>query len=183
MTVSYAINPNTREICYSTKSGLIYKYNPDDEDQVIYNANEQDYLSIPRELSFDKDGNLYFTDIGLRTVSMISPEGKLSHVIYEGEPGEDTADKYIYYYCDAINGIVTVTSDYIAYTDNGEIVTETDWGFSPGLRIRIVSIWAAVIAAAAVLGFFLVRGAIYVLYRVAPGLQSLQPGLLAVLLA
>jgi len=178
MTVSYAIDPKTNDIYYSTKKGFIYKYNSDGEDQVIFDANQQDYLSIPRELSLDSEGNLYFTDIGLRTVSMISPEGELSHVIYEEPVGEDIADKYIYYYCDATNGIITVSSDYIAYLDNGEIIAETGWSLSSGLLMKVFSVWGAVLVFAAILLYWLIKGANFVLFK-GPTIAKFATGIIS----
>lgn len=177
MTASYAIHPKTKEVYYSSKKGMIYKYKPEGEDELIYDANESDYLSIPRDLSFDAQGNLYFTDIGLRTVSMITPDKEIEHVIYEDEIGEDLADKYIYYFCNATNGIITVTSDYMATVDDGEILAEDQWGYSSGVLLRVLAVWLAVVVLAVIIVFLLVRGALFLIFK-GPKIIKLAAGVI-----
>lgn len=155
--VSYGIDSGTQRICYSTRQGKIYEYKESDEDTLLYDAADSEFLSIPREISFDPEGNLYFTDIGLRTVSLLDSEGQLSHVIYDGVVGEDTALKYIYYYCNANNGIITVTSDYTATVESGEIAFGEAPQYSGQLLAMILAVWTACILASMILLFFIIK--------------------------
>jgi predicted MFS family arabinose efflux permease len=157
MTASYAIEPDTGDIYYCTKKGQILKYTEAGEDTLLYDANAGDELSIPRDLSFDPEGNLYFTDIGLRTVSKLNKDGTVSHVIYDGVVGEDTADKYIYYYCDASHGVVAVTSDYTVAMQDGEAVYGEALEYSSELRLTLLAVWTAIIVTAVILTYLLIR--------------------------
>jgi len=165
LAVSYAIEPNTKDVYYSTKQGKILKYNETKEDTLVYDANSSDYLSIPRELSFDGEGNLYFTDIGLRTVSMISADGSLSQVIYEGEVGEELTSKYIYYYMNASNGLIAVTTDYTAFIQDEEIVFNFGSDYSSENVVMIFAVWGTVILMALMALYLLAKLAVLIIKK------------------
>jgi predicted MFS family arabinose efflux permease len=143
--ISYAIQSGSKEVAYSTKQGKIYRYNGEGADDLLYDANTGKDLSIPREISFSPEGKLYFTDIGLRTVSELQEDGTVSQVIYEGVPGEDISSKYIYYYMDASNGAIAVTSGYIATLSQGGPEFTYDSVFDSMSKIIIIGDWAALL--------------------------------------
>jgi len=165
LTVSYAIEPNTKDVYYATKQGKILKYNDTKEDTLVYDANSSDYLSIPRELSFDEEGNLYFTDIGLRTVSMISADGSLSQVIYEGDIGEDITSKYIYYYMNASNGLIAVTTDYTVILQEEEMIFNYGSDYSVENCAIIFAVWVAVILLALIALYILAKLAVLIIKK------------------
>lgn len=163
LIISYAIDPKTNDIYYSTKQGRIYQYIDAEHSTLLYDAGKVNKQSIPRELSFDPAGNLYFTDIGLRTVSMLGKDGKVSHAIYEGIPGEDISSKYIYYFMNASNGLVAVTSDYIVMLQNKEMATEYGSGYSTKNCVRIIAVWVAVVLMALSAFYILAKFAIVII--------------------
>jgi len=119
--VNFAFDENLENIYYASKHGEVYQYNEFEDDTVIYESKEKLLLSIPREVTVDQEGNVYFSDIGLRVVSKIMPEGIAEPVIYEGVVGEDIVSKYIYYFANANNGLIAVTTDYTASVIDGEL--------------------------------------------------------------
>lgn len=163
--ISYALQPESHEIAYSTKQGEIWRYPGEGEEDLLYDAGTCEGLSIPRELSFDPEGKLFFTDIGLRTVSELSKDGTVSQVIYDGEIGEDISSKYIYYYMSADHGVIAVTSYYIATLQQSgpEFTFSSTYNFAN--RTFIVGDWIAALILV-LIGLYLIgKAAGYVLKK------------------
>ncbi|HPS85166.1 MAG TPA: adenylate/guanylate cyclase domain-containing protein [Spirochaetota bacterium] len=135
--VSGAVRLNDRSIVYSTKKGMIYRSKDHGEGMLMYSADEhKEGLSIPWWVGADSKGNIYFTDLGNRTVSRIKPD-KSVDVILSKEKIEKAGfqtGRFIYYRL-SINkaGMLTTCNDYFIvvmspdgrsiarYSDGGEL--------------------------------------------------------------
>ena len=122
--VTFEINPVTQELYYVTRRGEIGFFNQQKEPITLYEAKSEEGLNVPRGISFDKEGTLYFTDIGLREICKLTETGKQT-VLFNGEVGEEfeaTGEERltapIYYAMDAQNGLVAVEGiDGVALLD------------------------------------------------------------------
>ncbi|HHV11379.1 MAG TPA: MFS transporter [Clostridiales bacterium] len=178
LVITYALDPSNDELYYSTKQGKIYRYHEGGEPFLLYDAANYDYLSIPRDISLDGQGGLYFTDIGLRTVSKLEEDGSLSHVIYDGEVGVDTSYKYIYTYLSTENGLITQTSDFTVMLRDGEQVNSQSAGYSAMVCFLIVLGWVAVVLAA-VLALCILLELFFFLIKKGSGTLKLSMGVMS----
>jgi len=135
--VSSAVRSPDKSIVYATKKGKIYRSDNRDEGKVLYSAD--DYtggLSIPWWVNADKKGNIYFSDLGRRTISRINPD-KTASVILSREKIERSGYQTgpFVYYRFSVNkeGMITACNDFfnvilssggkniVRYTDGGKI--------------------------------------------------------------
>ena len=151
--VSGAVRLSDRSIVYSTKKGKIFKSVHHDEGVLLYSADDhKDGLSIPWWVGADRKGNIYFTDLGNRTVSRINPDKTVSVILSKEliEKGGYQTGSFIYYRM-SINktGMISTCNDYynVVLSPGGKsIVRYSDGGkFSlknviSGIFIRIIFI-------------------------------------------
>ena len=101
--VSFAFQPESGELVFLTKSGEIYQYDELGNHVLLYSADESDEFSVPRDITYDALGNLYFVDVGSSSIQMLS-DGQ----VYKIMTGE------LHYY--SIAGgerVTTATSEWI----------------------------------------------------------------------
>ncbi len=155
-TVSAAMNQETGDVYYSTYSGQVCLYRSETDRPVLYDAGDSAELSVPHEISMGPDGNLYVTDIGLRDVLVISPDGTADRI----EEDIDLYDKEIAYNLNADHGLIVCTDYSVKQYQDGAYSYITSCSMSLSQSILCILMWAAMgilaVSAAAVL-FFLIR--------------------------
>ena len=116
---SYAFSQDGSEIYYCRLNGTIYHYIDGIGDKTLFDVSEVDGMqgdefSVPRCITTDKDGILYFTDIGRREIYYLNEE-EHPVLVEEYEDGTAFADKNICYYVNATRGLIGVTEDTVKF--------------------------------------------------------------------
>ena len=138
---SLAISRDRQQLYYVTYSGNIYEYVDGTEDILLYESAAQETWSIPKEISCAQDGTLYVTDLGMRDVLMLHPDGQWE-VIAEDL---DYYDKEIAYYLNADYGLLICTNYSVKNTVEGEYEYITSCTSQASRVIWCMIVWAAVI--------------------------------------
>lgn len=126
--ISYAVGTEN-QIYAVTKMADILEIDDDGTDRTIYKGEDHDteeFFSIPWKISADSRGNLYFSDIGLRRIGYVTPDGE-SGVAIERADMENLGNNRIFYSLDVSFGeYLTTIADIDVYTksltEDGSVV-------------------------------------------------------------
>ncbi|MFR5602237.1 MAG: MFS transporter, partial [Lachnospiraceae bacterium] len=132
--ISFAIDKNTNQIYGVTKMAEIMEICDDGTERSIYKGEDHDtdeFFSIPWRIAVDLEGYLYFTDIGLRNIGYVTPEGETGLVIQRADP-ENLGNNRIFYSLDVSDSRVVTsvasTDVYTAQFDGSDVPVTTKYG-------------------------------------------------------
>lgn len=157
MVLSFAYDPATETLWYSTYDGRILRYSREDRDAVLYDSAAvlNGKRSVPRTISYS-DGVLYAVDYGMRDIIAIRTDtGEVSRLA----PDIPRDKREIAYELNADHGLMAATA-YSVMAWNGE---NFDFYYEAQLneltQRKCIALWAALlvlalIAAAGVLVLF-----------------------------
>lgn len=115
------IMPEEKKVYYCLQNGIIYEYDikTNDERKVYQGSAHLMREGVPRELTYDNENNLYFTDLGLRDIGCIK-DGKLSYLIGNHDLEQEVfLGQESYIGVTAEQGLVACSS-YALYCPEGE---------------------------------------------------------------
>lgn len=146
--LDFAINPKTNKIYYLTKDGVIHAQTEDNKFTQVYSVENKEGYWIPWIIDFDENGNLYYSDIGQRTLYLIKDK-QIEPLLCNNSTDIDdnlTIDEIkefpIYYEFDANDGILTTDNSTIIIKNNdGQISYKTSYPLSLSLIIYSAIIW------------------------------------------
>ncbi len=135
LMVSGAVRLSDKSIVYSTKKGKIFRSADHSEGVLLYSADDQKgNLSIPWWVGADRKGNIYFTDLGSRSIIRINPDKTVKTILSKEkiEKAGFQTGSFIYYKL-SINdaGMITTCNDYyiaVISSDSKSIVRYSDGG-------------------------------------------------------
>ena len=153
--VDFAINPKNGACTYLTKMGEIYEEQTDGSFQKRY-AVDGTTMEIPWYMDYSEDGELYFTDIGTRSIYRLTEAGE-KVLVFNGtgseEPqeltGEELRENPIYYNLD-MEKRLTTTDGYgvIAAELGGKTEYLTEFPLTGSLRAAVFAAWAGALVCA-----------------------------------
>ncbi len=166
--LSYGIDVSENRIYAVTKMADILEIYDDGAATVVYEGERHDteeFFSIPWETAVSASGRLYFTDIGLRQVGFMDPDGTTGTAVSRTDQ-KSLCDSRIFYNLDVSqNGELTAIADEGVYVkqpmeESAPVVYGAGDGMRPivypagyiGLRITV---YGAVLLAGICLFFFL----------------------------
>lgn len=119
--VSYEIEEKENSIYAVTKTAEIIQIHDDSSITVLYRGDEhntKEFFSIPWNISVSENKTLYFTDIGLRHIGFITPEGDTG-IVLERTDLENLGNSRIFYNLDmSSNQILTTIENADVYAIN-----------------------------------------------------------------
>lgn len=168
MLVDFSLNPVTGCHGYLTKLGEIYEETEKGELVKVYSIEGKEGYFIPWDLAYDKNGVLYYADIGQRAIFQVGKDGKAQKVLQNNsmEIREDTTLEWIkscpiYYNLNLgealattdTYGIVTIKDERLSYSDQYKL--------SFLLWLQCAAAWIIAFLGLACGVFFIVRLADY----------------------
>ncbi len=149
LIVSGAVRLSDGSIVYSTKKGRIHKSKDRTEGELLYSADDQKgLLSIPWWVGADNKGNIYFTDLGSRSVSRINSDKTVTTILSKKkiEKAGFQTGEFIYYKLSVnSSGMITTCNDYytvVISSDSRSIVRYSDGGkLSTADMLLSIFIW------------------------------------------
>lgn len=168
LLVSGAVRCADGSIVFSTKKGKIFKTAQGETPVELYSADEQkESLSIPWWVSADAENNIYFSDLGTKTIRRIDSDGTVRTVLSKDliEKAGYQTSSFVYYRLNvSSNGALSTCNDYYLVTlssDGSNIQRYVDGGqYSVRMVIHNVLLWIVFIGAIG-----LIAGAVIYLYR------------------
>ena len=147
-------------IIYSTKKGTVCRTFPGKPSVELYSAEKQkDTFSIPWWVSADVRGNIYFSDLGTKSIKRIVSGGLVQTVLSKEsieKAGFQTSSFVYYRFSVNGSGILSTCNDYYLVSlsaDGKNILRYTDGGkYSAGRTVIRIILWLVFLSA---IGIFL----------------------------
>lgn len=136
--ISFAIDKNTEQIYAVTKIAEILEICEDGTERSVYKGEEhntEEFFSIPWKIAVNSDGYICFTDIGLRNIGYISPEGETGLVIDRADQENLNHNRIFYSLHISDHDVVTSvasTDVYMAQFTPGETAQPLKYGVEEG---------------------------------------------------
>jgi predicted MFS family arabinose efflux permease len=116
---------------------------------------------LPLSISADTFGNIFFADIGQRSINRITPEGEVSEIF---ATDDEHCERFIFFSVKVLNDSLVFTDDLTVYHMVGEDVEFIDSvDLSTGLMLYYLALWAATVLLIISALIFVIKTAIAVL--------------------
>lgn len=153
---SIAVSKDGKDVYYCRLNGKIYKYVNGVYDLLLYDAQDAGELSIPRSLTIDEAGNLYFSDIARREVFRLNESGDVE-LVQEYEEDTDFYEKDICYYVEANNGLKSGSEYVVKIYEEEEVRYVWQMSYIANIKLLCVLGWICVVADAIIALYLLVK--------------------------